>query len=133
MIMNSFFKMFEVKNVAITDRSSWAWSYKLANPHVVEITYGEHGILGDPNDPMWVGIVRDIDVDLYEEGHDSFVDHSEIGTLSDVWHWSINIIETANKQLAQEGSSKLKNRYEEDLYPTWESLGVTLLRNSYER
>tara|TARA_R110000824_G_scaffold370361_1_gene559947 strand:+ start:1570 stop:1950 length:381 start_codon:yes stop_codon:yes gene_type:complete len=124
MIMNSFFNMFEVKNVAITDQSSWAWSYKLDTPHVLEITYGEHGILGDPNDPMWVGVVRD--VDLHDVGHDSIVDHSEIGILSDVWHWSINIIETANKQLAQEGYSKLKNRYEEDLCPTWESLGVTL-------
>jgi hypothetical protein len=124
MIMNSFFNMFEVKNVAITDQSSWAWSYKLDFPYVVEITYGEHGILGDPNDPMWVGVVRD--VDLHDEGQHGIVDHSEIGILSDVWHWSINIIETANKQLAQEGYSKLKNRYEEDLCPTWESLGVTL-------
>ena len=109
MIMNSFFKMFEVKTVAITDRSRWAWSYKLANPHVVEITYGEHGILGDPNDPMWVGVVRD--VDLHDYGHDSIVDQSEIGTLSDVWYWSINIIETADKQRLQEGRSKFKTRY----------------------
>tara|TARA_R100001143_G_scaffold61031_1_gene61084 strand:+ start:2377 stop:2772 length:396 start_codon:yes stop_codon:yes gene_type:complete len=127
MIENSFFDMFEVKNVAITDESSWAWSYKLDFPYVVEITYGEHGILGDPNDPIWVGVVRDVDEYLYDEGQDGIVDHSEMGTLSDVWDWSINIIETANKRLSQEGYSKLKNRYEQDLPPTWESLGVTLI------
>lgn len=120
MIMNSFFNMFEVKNVAITDEFSWAWSYKLDFPYVVEITYGEHDILGDPDDPIWVGVVRD--VELYDEGQHGIVDHSEIGTLSDVWDWSINIIETADKQLEQEGYSKLKNRYGEDLHPTWETI-----------